>query len=49
LYALKSERLEIPEGADYVDFVRAVMPVTITTATLVGVYGPAKTSLPSAA
>ncbi len=49
LYALKSERLEISDSADYVEFVRAVIPATITTATLVGVYGPAKTSLPSAA
>lgn len=49
LYALKSDRLEISGSADYVEFVRAVLPVTITTATLVGVYGPAKTPLPSAA
>ncbi len=49
LYALKSERLEISDSADYVEFVRAVIPATITTASLVGVYGPAKTALPSAA
>ena len=49
LYALKSERLELSDTADYVEFVRAVIPVAITAATLVGVYGPAKTSLPSAA
>jgi len=29
--------------------VGAVVPATIMTATLVGVYGPAKTPLPSAA
>jgi ribose transport system ATP-binding protein len=49
LYALKSDRVEISETADYVEFVRTVLPVTITTATLVGVYGPASTPLPSAA
>ena len=49
LYALKSERLELSNSADYVEFVRAVIPATITTATLVGVYGPARAALPSAA
>jgi ribose transport system ATP-binding protein len=49
LYALKSERLEISDVADYVEFVRTVLPVTITTATLVGVYGPASMPLPNAA
>ena len=49
LYALKSDHLDIADTGDYVDFVRAVIPVAITTATLVGVYGPAKTALPSAA
>jgi ribose transport system ATP-binding protein len=49
LYALKTDRLDISDAADYVEFVRAVIPVAITTAMLVGVYGPAKTSLPSAA
>ncbi|CAN5201475.1 hypothetical protein BH10PSE7_BH10PSE7_13780 [soil metagenome] len=49
LYALKSDRLEISDAADYVEFVRAVLPVTITTATLVGIYGPAKMPLPKAA
>ncbi len=49
LYALKSDRVEIADAADYLEFVRTVIPVTITTATLVGVYGPAKMPLPSAA
>jgi ribose transport system ATP-binding protein len=49
LYALKVDRLDIDAAADYVEFVRAVLPATITTATLVGLYGPAKTPLPSAA
>ena len=49
LYALKSDRLDISEAADYSEFVRAVLPVAITQATFVGVYGPAKAPLPSAA
>jgi Raf kinase inhibitor-like YbhB/YbcL family protein len=48
LYALKTERIELEDSADYLEFVRAVLPATITTATLVGVYGPAKTPLPKA-
>ena len=46
LYALKNETLDTPEDGDYLDFVRAVLPVTITTATLVGNYGPAKAPPP---
>ncbi len=46
LYALKTERVEVDDSADYVEFVRAVLPFTITTATLVGLYGPARASLP---
>jgi ribose transport system ATP-binding protein len=49
LYALKVERIELGDAADYVEFIAAVLPHTITTATLVGVYGPAKTPLPKAA
>ncbi len=49
LYALKADRITLDDDADYVDFVRAVLPSTITTATLVGLYGPAKTPLPKAA
>ena len=49
LYALKIERVELEDSADYLEFVRAVLPATITTATLVGVYGPASMPLPSAA
>lgn len=49
LYALKTARLDISETADYVEFVRTVMPAAITTATLVGIYGPAKSAPPSAA
>jgi len=48
LYALKTGTLDIPEEGDYVEFVKAVLPVTIQTATLIGHYGPAKTPLPGA-
>ncbi|UCF92480.1 MAG: YbhB/YbcL family Raf kinase inhibitor-like protein [Desulfobacterales bacterium] len=46
LYALKAESLDIAETADYAKFVSAVLPVTITTATLIGTYGPARRPLP---
>jgi Raf kinase inhibitor-like YbhB/YbcL family protein len=46
LYALKSESLDLPDGADFSEFAKAVLPVTIMTATLVGYYGPAKDPLP---
>ena len=46
LYALKLESLDIPEDADYMEFAKAVLPYTIATATLIGMYGPAKKPLP---
>lgn len=46
LYALKVPELAIADGADYVEFVRTVLPVTIKTATLTGIYGPAVDPLP---
>ena len=46
LYALKVPSLDIPENADYTEFVKAVLPQTIATATLTGCYGPAKKPLP---
>ena len=46
LYALKSESLGIPDNADHAEFSKALLPVTIQTATLTGVYGPAKEKLP---
>jgi ribose transport system ATP-binding protein len=49
LYALKTEHIELEDAADYLEFVRAVLSATITTATLVGVYGPARTPFPKAA
>jgi ribose transport system ATP-binding protein len=49
LYALKADRIELEDTADYVAFVRAVLPSTIMTATLVGLYGPAKAPLPNPA
>jgi ribose transport system ATP-binding protein len=48
LFALKVGELAIDPDADYASFAAAVLPVTITTATLIGVYGPAKAPLPSA-
>ena len=47
LYALKTDHLELAESASYGEFVSAVLPVSITTATLIGAYGPAKDPLPS--
>ena len=47
LYALKVPTLAIPQAADYVEFVKSVLPQTITTATLMGYYGPAKNPLPT--
>jgi ribose transport system ATP-binding protein len=46
VYALKTAELNLPENADYVEFVKAVLPVTIASATLVVTYGPAKEPLP---
>lgn len=46
LYALKTESLDIDPAVDYPEFVKAVLPQTITTATLTGIYGPAKAPLP---
>lgn len=48
LYALKTDHLELADSANYNDFVGAVLPVTITTATLLGAYGPAREPLPGA-
>jgi len=46
IYALKADSLSIPETADHEEFAKAVLPQTITTATLIGIYGPAKEPLP---
>ncbi len=48
LYALKCESLPLAETSNYVDFVSAVLPVTIKTASLTGLYGPASQPLPTA-
>ena len=48
LYALKCESLQLADTANYVDFVSAVLPVTIKTASLTGLYGPAVQPLPTA-
>jgi Raf kinase inhibitor-like YbhB/YbcL family protein len=47
IYALKVETINIYESADYVKFVKEVLPNTITAASLIGYYGPAKNPLPS--
>lgn len=46
LYALKVSTLDISENADYAEFVKAVLPQTIATTTLMSYYGPAKNPLP---
>jgi ribose transport system ATP-binding protein len=48
LYALKVDRLDLPFDSDLTAFAAAVLPVTISAATLVGHYGPAKKPLPTA-
>ncbi len=48
LYALKCESLQLADTANYVDFVSAVLPVTIKSASLTGLYGPASQPLPTA-
>lgn len=47
LYALKSERLDIPSGAALPAFSEAVLPVTIDVASFTALYGPARKPLPS--
>jgi len=46
LYALKTDSLDIPVDADYSVFVSNVIPQTISSATLIGLYGPAVNPLP---
>jgi len=46
LYALKQADLKIPDDADYMEFVKTVLPVTISSCTLIGYYGPAEKPLP---
>lgn len=48
LYALKVDNLAIPPEADYVEFIKAVLPQTIMSATIMALYGPAKNQLPGA-
>lgn len=48
LYALKVDSLDISNDSDYIQFINAVLPVTINSASLVGIYGPAVTPLPVA-
>lgn len=46
LYALKVDSLDISDDADYIQFINAVLPKTISSASLIGIYGPAVTPLP---
>ena len=46
LYALKAEKLDLPADASHEDFAKAVLPQTIASATLIGLYGPASKPLP---
>ncbi|MBI4334344.1 MAG: YbhB/YbcL family Raf kinase inhibitor-like protein [Chloroflexi bacterium] len=46
LYALKTDKLDIPAAADVGEFAKAVVPQTIGTTSLIGVYGPAKSKMP---
>lgn len=46
IYALKAQNLNIPENADYTEFVKTILPQTIASTTLIGYYGPAKSPLP---
>jgi Raf kinase inhibitor-like protein, YbhB/YbcL family len=42
LYALSEEKLPVSKDAGFMGFMRAILPVTISSATLVGLYGPAE-------
>jgi Raf kinase inhibitor-like YbhB/YbcL family protein len=46
LYALKAEKLDLPGTASHEDFAKAVLPQTIASTTLTGLYGPATKPLP---
>ena len=48
LYALAEDTLPIKENASFIQFMRAVLPLTISSATLVGLYGPARRRMPAA-
>ncbi len=47
LYALSEGRLPVSKNANFMDFMKAVLPITISSATLVGLYGPAKRKMPA--
>ena len=46
LYALSVDKLTFGESANFMDFMKTVLPITISSATLVGLYGPAKRKMP---
>ena len=47
LYALKAERLGIPDDATFEAFATAVLPPTIASQSFTAHYGPAKKPLPT--
>ena len=47
IFALKVDEIDIDRDGDFVSFSEAVLPVTISSTSLVGCYGPAKKRLPS--
>ncbi len=47
IYALMTDKLNVDLDGDLEEFSRAVLPVTIASASFTGRYGPAKNSLPS--
>ena len=46
LYALCVDKLTFSKSADFMDFMKAILPVTVSSATLVGLYGPAMRKMP---
>ncbi len=42
VYALSEKKLPVSEDANFMNFMKAVLPITVSSATLVGLYGPAK-------
>ena len=47
IYALMTDKLDVDLDGDLEEFSRAVLPVTIASASFLGRYGPAKNPLPS--
>ena len=47
LYALSEEKLSVGKDANFMDFMKTILPITISSATLVGIYGPSKSKMPT--